>query len=65
MTRFFFVASALYGAHAEQNNLAKATTFGYVTNVDDNTVSPQVFCTASECSSLTKVGERLNSKTSD
>jgi YVTN family beta-propeller protein len=26
-------------AHAEQNNLAKATTFGYVTNVDDNTVS--------------------------
>jgi YVTN family beta-propeller protein len=39
MTRFFLVASALYGAHAEQNNLAKATTFGYVTNVDDNTVS--------------------------
>lgn len=39
MTRFFFVASALYGAQAEQHNLAKATTFGYVTNVDDNTVS--------------------------
>ena len=39
MTHFFFVASALYGAQAEQHNLAKATTFGYVTNVDDNTVS--------------------------
>ena len=41
------VASALYGAHAEQNNLAKATTCGYVTNVDDNTVS--VIDTASKC----------------
>jgi YVTN family beta-propeller protein len=39
MTRFFFVASALYAAQAEQPNLAKATTFGYVTNVEDNTVS--------------------------
>jgi len=39
MTRIFFVASALYGAQAEQHNIAKATTFGYVTNVDDNTVS--------------------------
>jgi YVTN family beta-propeller protein len=39
VTGFFFATSALYGAHAEQHNLAKATTFGYVTNVDDNTVS--------------------------
>jgi YVTN family beta-propeller protein len=39
MTGFFLVASALYGAQAQQHNLAKATTFGYVTNVDDNTVS--------------------------
>ena len=39
MTCFFFVASALYGAQAEQHSVAKATTFGYVTNVGDNTVS--------------------------
>lgn len=39
MTGFIFVASALCVAHAEQHNPAKAKTFGYVTNVDDNTVS--------------------------
>jgi YVTN family beta-propeller protein len=39
MTGFFFVTSALCGAHAEQQNPAKATTFGYVINVNDNTVS--------------------------
>jgi YVTN family beta-propeller protein len=39
MTRFFLVASAPYGAHAEQHNPAKATTFGYVANVSDSTVS--------------------------
>jgi YVTN family beta-propeller protein len=38
-TGFFFVASALYGAHAEQHNPARAATFGYVANLDDNTVS--------------------------
>jgi hypothetical protein len=38
-TGFFFVASALYGAHAEQRNPAKAATFGYVANVDGDTVS--------------------------
>jgi YVTN family beta-propeller protein len=39
MTGSFVVASVPYGAHAEQLNLAKATTFGYVVNADDNTVS--------------------------
>ena len=39
MTGFFFVASALYGVHAEQQNQARAATFGYVVNADDNTVS--------------------------
>jgi YVTN family beta-propeller protein len=39
MIRLFFVASALYGAHAEQHDPAKATTFGYVVNAVDNTVS--------------------------
>jgi YVTN family beta-propeller protein len=39
MTGFFFVASALCGAHAEQHNPAKAATFGYVANANDNTIS--------------------------
>jgi YVTN family beta-propeller protein len=39
MTGFLFVASALCGAHAEQHYPAKAAIFGYVTNVNDNTVS--------------------------
>jgi YVTN family beta-propeller protein len=39
MTRLFFVASALCGAHAEQHNPANATTFGYLTNANDNTIS--------------------------
>jgi YVTN family beta-propeller protein len=39
MTGFFLMASALCGAHAEQHNPAKATTFGYVTNAGDKTVS--------------------------
>jgi YVTN family beta-propeller protein len=38
-TGFFFATSALYGAHAEQLNPAKAATFGYVANVQDDTVS--------------------------
>jgi YVTN family beta-propeller protein len=33
------VASALYGAHAEQHKPAKAATFGYVSNAVDDTVS--------------------------
>jgi YVTN family beta-propeller protein len=39
MTGFFFVASALYDAQAQQHNFAKTTTFSYVASVDDNTVS--------------------------
>jgi YVTN family beta-propeller protein len=39
MTRFFFVASALCGAHAEQHNPDRWVTFGYVANAFDNTVS--------------------------
>ena len=39
MTGFSFVASAPYGAHAEQHNPARAATFGYVANTDDNTIS--------------------------
>jgi YVTN family beta-propeller protein len=39
MIRLFFVASALCGAHAEQHEPAKATSFGYVVNAVDNTVS--------------------------
>ena len=39
MTGFFLVASAPYGAHAEQHNPAKARTFGYVANAIENTVS--------------------------
>jgi YVTN family beta-propeller protein len=39
ITGFFLVASAPYGAHAEQHNPAGATTFGYVVNAVDNTVS--------------------------
>jgi hypothetical protein len=39
MTGSFFVASVPYAAHAEQLNPAKAMTFGYVVNADDNTVS--------------------------
>jgi YVTN family beta-propeller protein len=39
MTGFFFVASALHGAHAEQHNPDRAVTFGYVPNANDNTVS--------------------------
>jgi YVTN family beta-propeller protein len=40
MTGFFFVASALYGAQAEQHNIAKADgTHAYVPNQGDGTVS--------------------------
>jgi YVTN family beta-propeller protein len=39
MTGFFFVASAHCGAHAEQRDPDRATTFGYVVNAVDNTVS--------------------------
>jgi YVTN family beta-propeller protein len=39
ITGFFLVASALCGAHAEQHKPAKAATFGYVANVDNDTVS--------------------------
>jgi YVTN family beta-propeller protein len=39
MTGFFFVASGPYGAHAEQHNPAKATTFGYVANAEGSTIS--------------------------
>ena len=39
MTRFFFVASALYGAYGEQHNPDRAVSFGYVANSFDNTVS--------------------------
>jgi len=39
MSGFFFVVSALYSAHAQQHKPARALTFAYVTNVDDNTVS--------------------------
>jgi YVTN family beta-propeller protein len=39
ITGLILAASAHYGAHAEQPNPAKATTFGYVANGEDNTVS--------------------------
>jgi YVTN family beta-propeller protein len=39
MSGFFFVVSALYSADAQQHKPARALTFAYVTNVDDNTVS--------------------------
>jgi YVTN family beta-propeller protein len=39
MTGFFFVASALCGAHAEQHNPDWPVTFGFVANAFDNTVS--------------------------
>jgi YVTN family beta-propeller protein len=39
MTGFFLVLAAFCGAHAQRPAPAKVTTFGYVANVDDDTVS--------------------------
>jgi YVTN family beta-propeller protein len=39
MAGFFLVASEPFGAHAEQRDPAKATTFGYVANFNDGSVS--------------------------
>jgi YVTN family beta-propeller protein len=39
MTGFFLTSIAFCGAHAEQPDPAKAATFGYVANLDDDTVS--------------------------
>jgi YVTN family beta-propeller protein len=39
ITGFFLAAPAPYGAQAEQPNPAKATTFGYVANGFNNTIS--------------------------
>jgi YVTN family beta-propeller protein len=39
MTGFFLMLAAFSGAHAQQSDSAKVTTFGYVANFDDGSVS--------------------------